>query len=56
MAKTKAEIIKDLYKEIERKDKQIDRLKEENSVLMKTALRAEERLRSLQDLVDEKLR
>jgi hypothetical protein len=40
--------IEALYKEIERKDKQIEKLKEENSIIMKTALKAEERLKEME--------
>ncbi|MFH2020399.1 MAG: hypothetical protein ABIJ34_03230 [archaeon] len=51
MAKTKQDIIDTLYKEIERKDKVIEKLKEENMILMKTAMKATER----QKMAEEKL-
>ncbi len=41
--KSKDKIIKELYSEIERKDKQLRKLKEENILLMKTALKAADR-------------
>ncbi|MEM3374591.1 MAG: hypothetical protein QXE31_05215 [Candidatus Woesearchaeota archaeon] len=40
--KNKDKIIETLYKELERKDKIIEKLKEENYVLMRTALKREE--------------
>jgi len=36
---TKDKIIDTLYKELKRKDKIIEKLKEENSILIKTALK-----------------
>ena len=44
-----SEQIETLYKEIERKDKLIEKLKEENSILMKTALKSEERVKELEE-------
>ncbi|MBN1502788.1 hypothetical protein JW930_04535 [Candidatus Woesearchaeota archaeon] len=44
-------IIETLYKELERKDKRIDELEERNAVLIRTALKAEERVIEWQDLV-----
>jgi hypothetical protein len=38
-------IIETLYAELERKDKVIEKLKQENQVLIKTALKAETRLK-----------
>ncbi len=39
----KDKVIETLYKELERKDKLIERLKEENHILMKTALKNAEK-------------
>jgi hypothetical protein len=41
-------VIETLYAELERKDKLIEKLKEENQVLIKTALKAENRLKDLE--------
>jgi hypothetical protein len=42
----KDKVIETLYSELERKDKLIEKLREENNVLMKTALKnAEEKLK-----------
>jgi hypothetical protein len=41
-------VIETLYSELERKDKLIEKLKEENQVLIKTALKAENRLKDLE--------
>jgi len=41
--KSQSEIIDILYKEIERKDKIIEKLREENNILLKTALRNAEK-------------
>ena len=46
---SKDEIIETLYKEIERKDKIIKKLKEENIVLIKTALKTSERQRKAEE-------
>ena len=54
MTKSSKEIIETLYDELERRDKQIDRLKEENMLLMKTAVKAEERVRKLEAVLKEK--
>ncbi len=43
MTKKKDKIIETLYEEIKRKDKQIEKLKEENLLLMKTALKQAKR-------------
>jgi len=48
----KDEIIKTLYDELKRKDELIERLKNENSILMKTALKASEK----QKIAEEKLK
>lgn len=48
------EIIETLYNEIERKDKEIDRLREENKLLMKTALKAEERAKQTEEILNKK--
>ena len=51
-ASEREKIIETLYSEIQRKDKIIDKLQEENSLLMKTALKAAERQR----IAEERLR
>jgi hypothetical protein len=47
--KSKDKIIETLYEELEKKDKIIDKLKQENIVLMKTALKSSERLKKFED-------
>jgi hypothetical protein len=47
-------IIDTLYKELGRRDKKIDELKEENVVLMKTALRAQDKVKELEDILKKK--
>ena len=47
--KSKDKIIETLYEELEKKDKIIDKLKQENLVLMKTALKASERLKRVEE-------
>lgn len=44
--------IKELHKEIKKRDKVIDDLKEKNLVLLRTSLKKGEQIRELQDLVD----
>lgn len=45
----KKKTIKTLYDELKQKDKIIDKLKAENKVLIKTALKATERLKKLEN-------
>lgn len=45
----KDKVIETLYAELERKDKQIEKLKEENHILIKTALKNSERLKEIED-------
>lgn len=52
MKKSKDEIIETLYSELERKDKLISKLKEDNMLLMKTALKASERLKKAEDAMN----
>ena len=47
MAKKK--IVKTLYAELEQKNKLIEKLKAENKILIKTALKATERLKKLEN-------
>lgn len=44
-----SEQIETLYKEIERKDNLIAKLKEENSIIIKAALKSEERVKELEE-------
>ena len=52
--KSKDEIIETLYSEIKRKDEFISKLKEENTLLMKTALKASERLKKAEEKLVQK--
>lgn len=45
-------IVDTLYKELERRDKLIDELNERNNLLMKTALKAQEKARRFQDVAE----
>ena len=47
--KNKDKIIETLYAELERRDKLIDKLKEENMLLLKTSLKSSERLKELEE-------
>lgn len=46
---TPEEKMETLYKEIERKDRLIEKLKEENNIIMKAALKTEERVKELEE-------
>ncbi len=45
-------IVEILYEEIARKDKQIDSLKEENEIIMKTAVKAQEKNMKLLETIE----
>ena len=47
----KEKIIETLYAELERKEKIIEKLKEENLVLMKTALKATEKQKQAEEMI-----
>jgi len=44
--------IKELHKEIKKRDKIIDDLKEKNLILLRTSLKKGEQIKELQDIVD----
>jgi hypothetical protein len=44
--------IKELHKEIKKRDKLIDELKEKNLVLLRTSLKKGEQIKELQDMID----
>ena len=50
----KDKAIKTLYSELERLNKLLEQLKEEKTILMKTALKAAERQRKAEDLLKKK--
>jgi len=52
--KSKDEIIETLYQEIERKNSEIKKLKEENLILIKTALKASEKQRKAEEIMHKK--
>ena len=48
-SKGKDNIIETLYEELDRKNRLIEKLREENVLLMKTALKSAEKLRGLEE-------
>ncbi|MBN2367555.1 hypothetical protein JXC34_00940 [Candidatus Woesearchaeota archaeon] len=54
MKPDKDKVIKTLYEELKRKDEQIEKLKEENKLLMKTAMKRAEKLKELEEKVGNK--
>jgi len=53
MTTDKDKIIETLYNEIKRKDERIEKLSEENKILMKTALKSSEKLAELEKVLNQ---
>jgi hypothetical protein len=51
---SKDQVIETLYEELERRDKQIQKLKEENLILVKTALKAAEKQKEAEEMINKK--